>query len=296
MNFRPSKAQGLSAIAVVATMLSLATPSSAGPVFSSASYTSAVSFGDALFGTTMTIAFDGTNYWSTSGGSSGGDRYAQYNSSGGLISTYSPGLDFRSVFSNSSGDVFARAYADNTIYMQSSPGVFAPSGVTLDGSAFDNSQDQSSVVLNGPETELIALNDNGVVRRWTLAGASLASTNLVGWTGSENNYPRNRGIAAAGNYWFTLNDGVLSAWDSSSGARLDQTTLTGLGSGFDTNFSLSYANGMIFAVTDAHDQWLGFNVGAFGGPEPSVPAPAALVLLGFGLLGLGAMRRNRTQI
>src|SRR5689334_24847318 len=43
---------------------------------------------------------------------------------GNLQATYAPGLDFRSVFTDPAGNLFARTYASSIIYRQISPGVF----------------------------------------------------------------------------------------------------------------------------------------------------------------------------
>src|SRR5262249_27551808 len=68
-----------------------------------AQYPVGFSFSNALFPTTMTLAFDGTHYWSCSGGTTDGERLAQYDLSGNLIARFAPGLDFRSVFADAHG-------------------------------------------------------------------------------------------------------------------------------------------------------------------------------------------------
>src|ERR1019366_8684814 len=62
----------------------------AGPVFSSGSCTAGFTFTDALGpgGTTMAVAYDGVSYWSASGGSPDGTRYAQYSGAGAVVGTY----------------------------------------------------------------------------------------------------------------------------------------------------------------------------------------------------------------
>ncbi|MBL8820433.1 MAG: PEP-CTERM sorting domain-containing protein [Planctomyces sp.] len=253
--------------------------------FSSPNYSADVVFQDRLDSTTMTLAFDGTHYWSTSGGSSFGTREAQYNSGGSLVATFAPGLDFRSVFTDSSGDVFARQYNNSTIYKQTSPGVFS-AHVVLAG-AID---DQSSVVLNGNGTEYIAL-DSGTVNRWNTSGTALSSISLIGWgsVAGETNYPANRGIAAVGDSWLTYSDGTLSMWDS-LGNRTGQTTLIGAGTTFDSHFSLSYANGRVFIVDEAGGNWRGYDVGLSSSP---VPEPGSIALWGLGALGAMFARRKR---
>lgn len=208
--------------------------------------------------TTMPIAFDGTNYWSTHGGVSGATNLARYNASGVLLARYAVNLDLRSVFTDPSGGLYARAYANPKIYRQTSPGVFVDSGVTLTGSTLDN---QSSVVLNGAATEYIAMNA-GVVSRWSTNGAYLGSVNLLGFgsIASENTFPQNRGLAAAGGFWLTYNGGgILSIWDA-AGNRLLQSTLSGAGVSSDSSFSFSYCNDKVFIVDVATGLWRGFDV------------------------------------
>ena len=258
----------------------------AGPVFSSGSYTAGFTFTDALGpgGTTMAVAYDGVSYWSASGGSPDGTRYAQYSGAGAVVGTYAPGLDFRSVFTDASGNVYAREYA-SSIYLQTSPGVFI-SDLDLSGGSLDA---QSAVVRNPALGEYDAMS-SGTVSRWDLSGNYLGAVTLAGFGGAENTYPQSRGLAVASNNWLTYDGaGTLSAW-SFGGARLDTTTLIGAGTSFDSDFSLSYANGMVFIVDEAGGTWSGFDVGLNGS---AVPEPSAFVLIGFGLLGIAGWRRVR---
>lgn len=258
----------------------------AGPIFSDSSYSDDISFTDVLGSTSMTLAYDGTNYWSTSGGSVGGVRYAQYDSSGNATSTYSPGIDFRSVFTDDSGNVYARGYASSTIYQQSSPGVFN-SYSTLSGGILDS---QSSVVMN-EDGEFVAM-INGVVSIWDATGNFSLSFSLDGYTGG---YPQNRGIAVADNYLFTYFDQTLTAWDY-SGNLLDQTTLLNAGTSFDSYFSLSYANDHIFVVDQNGQTWRGYDVGLSGVPAPTpVPEPGTLALLTLAAAGIGFTRKRKLR-
>lgn len=287
-----AKNLSMATVGAVSIAVGFGTSAQAGILFAP-SYNASTIFTDGLGETSMTIAYDGTNYWSSSGGNVGGNRYAQYDGSGNLLATYAPGLDFRSVFTDASGNVYARQFANPTIYKQTAPGVFAPSGVSLTGGTLD---DQSSVVFNGLGTEYVA-NGFGTVSRWDTSGNSLGSVSLSGFgsVSGESDYPAGRGIAAAGNYWLTYNgNGILSAWDF-AGNRVDQTTLVGAGTSFDSKFSLSYANGKVFVVDNPGGSWRGYDVGL--SQTTPVPEPTAtLGLLAIGALGAtSALKRKNNQ-
>jgi len=68
------------------------------------------------------------------------------------------------------------------------------------------------------------------------------------------------GIAAAGGYWLTYSNRMLSAWDT-DGNRVDTTELLNAGTSFDAHFSFSYANGMVFIVDGPGGSWRGYDVG-----------------------------------
>jgi hypothetical protein len=154
--------------------------------------------------------------------------------------------------------LLARAFDTNVLYRQTSPGVFVPSTITLNGGTLDP---QSSVVLNGAGTEFDALSA-GMVSRWDTNGVYLGSVSLIGFgnlTG-ENTYPQNRGLAAMGNLWLTYNDAdILSIWDT-NGNRIAQLSLAGAGAISDSAFSFSYANGKVFIDDAAGGRWRGFDL------------------------------------
>jgi hypothetical protein len=229
-------------------------------VFPNPSYTASKTFTDKLTATSMTLAWDGTRYWSSSGGSSSGNRYAQYDSNGGLVSTYAPGLDFRSIFTagGNGTPVYARQYNSAQIYKQSSPGTFG-NAVALAGGTLDL---QAAVVFNSAGTEFVE-NDYGTINRWNANNATFIGTvSLATWgtLNSENGYPQGRGVATASGFYLTYSNGTLSAW-SVAGRRVATTVLTGAGTTFDSHFSLSYANGMVWVVDVAGGTWRGYNVG-----------------------------------
>ena len=63
--------------------------------------------------------------------------------------------------------------------------------------------------------------------------------------------------------------------------------MLGSGGGFDTEFSLSYANDMVFLIDGAYGTWRGYDLGI-----SSVPEPATTWLLGMGIGLIGLSRRK----
>ncbi|MBM4164453.1 MAG: hypothetical protein FJ222_08435 [Lentisphaerae bacterium] len=228
---------------------------------SQASYDAAVTFTDRLSSTTMTLTYDGTHYWSCSGGSSSGYRLAKYTAAGAWVQSFQPNVDWRSVYSqNGNGTpVYGRGFSSSQILIMNGDGTFA-NHITLVGGSLNS---QSSVVLDDTGDELIAFNA-GTVTRWNAAtGALIGTVTLDGFgtLNGENDYPQNRGIIKRAGFYLTYaGPCVLTAWDA-DGNRVSSTTLTGAGTSFDSYFSLSYANGMVFIVDNAGGLWRGYNVG-----------------------------------
>ena len=260
-------------VAVVSTSGCDASGSAVVPIITGFSTHPNVVFTDVLASTTMGLTFDGTNYWSCSGGGPTGVRLASYSLTGVMVTNYSPGLDFRSLFIGPGGIVMARAFNTNAIYEMTNPGAFAPSGVTLSGGALSS---QDAVVLNGAGTEFDVIN-SGVISRWSTNGSYLGTVNLTGFgtVPGENVYPQNRSLAAMDNLWLTYNGtNLVSIWDT-SGNRLTELTLPGTGTNFDSQYSFSYANRKVFIVDKAGSSWRGFDlysaarVAVYGAPAVS---------------------------
>jgi len=279
------KTKKLATLMATVMLAACSTAAYAGPVFSSSNYNTSNTFTDALDSTTMTVAFDGSSYWTSSGGYRYATNLAQYTAGGNLLGTYVPGLDMRSVFTDASNNVLARQFADNTIYQQTSPGNFS-SLLTLNGGYLDA---QSAVVKDGSNYVALA---GGTVSQWDAAGNYVGAVTLNGMNGSEASYPQGRGMATAGGYWLTYdgNTGMLSAWDH-SGNRVDSTMLNGAGNSFDSNFSLSFANNEVWVVDAAHQTWRGYDVGLAAAPVPE-PETYAMLLGGLSVMALLARRRK----
>ncbi|MBW8816189.1 MAG: PEPxxWA-CTERM sorting domain-containing protein [Caulobacterales bacterium] len=270
---------------IVVGVAAIAGPASAGSVFGAASYNSSFNLNSDVQGSTSAgAAFDGTSYYTVSGGYDG-SPIAKLNASGTITAgPTSTGLDFRSVFTNAAGNVFARAYADATIYEQSSFGVFSAL-TTLQGGL----DDQEQVVLTSDGTHYVG-NDNGVLQFWDLTGAVTGTVALGG--SFDTGYPQGRSVSIFGNYALNYSNGVLSAYNLSTGALADQTTLVGAGTDFNSLYGQSYANGYFFVPTSGGNTFVGYKIDGGAAPEP---AAWALMIGGFGLAG-GALRRRRTAV
>jgi hypothetical protein len=99
---------------------------------------------------------------------------------------------------------------------------------------------------------------------------------------------QNRGVAGAGDYWFTYSNGFVSAWDA-GGNRVDQATLTGAGTSFDSHFSFSYANGRFWIVDAPGGAWRGFPFDAAPLALGSIPTlgDTGIVLLALAIAAAG---------
>lgn len=281
--------------------------------FASSSYSASKSFGATpLVGTTMTLAHSSTTgYWASSG-CCGGLDLANYDNDGNLLATYSNTFDFRSLMADATGTIYARMYADHRIYRMDAPNMFT-TYIGLELPIYE----QSSVTFNSAGTEFIALFD-GAVHRWNLAGQSLGFTTLVGFGDDdcEDSYPQNRGVVAAGGYYFTVDGGCggnerVFAWSESTGQRTGDALLLSSGNNqYNTNFSLSYADGLLWLVDDNGGTWRGydFGVGSEGIPgalppqvrDPNLPPevtpePASIALVATGLAGFALAIRRRRQ-
>ncbi len=226
--------------------------------FSQTSYSAVMTFKDQLASSTMGIAWDGTNLWSCSGGSSNGERLAQYTASGSLVKKYSPGIDFRSVYTKGDGNnlLWARGYASMIVRVQTSPGVFG-NNVKLAGSI----DSQGAVVWDDKSSNFVAHKD-AIVYRWMSSGAALTTLSLSGYgtQNNESNGPQDSNVAAAGGYYLTYSEGVLSAWYS-QGSRVDTTKLTSAGTSSDSHYGFSYAQGKVWVIDNGGGTWRGYDVG-----------------------------------
>jgi 6-phosphogluconolactonase (cycloisomerase 2 family) len=226
--------------------------------FGAASYDAAFTFSDPamMSGTRMTVAWDGTNYWTSAGGFVA-TNLASVDVDGNVVAYYNPGFDNRSYFTKGDGTspVYQRSYGDAQIHVESGPGVYV-NDVVLAGGVPD---DQSGVVWDDDNRYFIA-HSYGTVTRWDETGAYVDSVILGDWgnQGTEAFGIQGRGIAWACGYFYTYSDGILSAWDV-DGNRVATTTLNGASTGGDAYYSYSIANGMFFVSDGTFGLWRGYD-------------------------------------
>ncbi len=256
----------------------------AGPVFNAGSYSaSGLALTSTASDSLMGLAYSGGHYYAVSGGTTSSPEQ-EYSASGTTVggpTAPTPGIDFRSAFTDASGNVYVRGYNSNVIYKQTSFGNFQ-SYVTLSGTL----DPQEVVVLNGAGTGYIG-NDNGVVQEWDLAGNLTGTVTLQSF---DTSYPQGRAIAAFGNYWLNYDSGVLTAYDPITGAAVDSATLVGAPTGTLAYLSETYANGYFWLEDSATNAYQSYQIGV---PAADVPEPAPFAVLAFGAGALAFARRQK---
>lgn len=272
-------ARGGAFAAVTAVVAAIAIPAAAeaatGIVFGASSYTSSMTLVSPIqsYQASSVTAYNGGYIMGTAGGA--GRPLYQYNSSGTYTGTLAGGgLDDRSLFTDTSGTLYARQYADNRILKWN--GTSFVTQVTLQGTLGT----QAGVYLNSAGTGYIGL-DNNTLRTWNLDG-TVSNTIPVSLSGIN--------VGILGNYLLMFSSGTLSAYDMNSWTLADQTTLVGA----TDSFFQSYSNGYFFAADPANStRMMAYQVGPASSAS-AVPEPASWVMMigGFGMVGAG-MRRRR---
>lgn len=222
-----------------------------------------ITFRDGLFGRdafhTMGLAWDGCHYISVSGGNTDGNRLAFYSKNGTLMQLYSPGLDFRSIFTTATrhhrhSHVMVRLFGNNTLLRMREPDLFKLS-VTLNTSL----DSQSHVVPSACYGTYMALMFGGRVDFWNRQGEWLNSIMLqdYGQVLGENQYPAYTNIVAFEHQLITLANSEASVWNC-NGTRIARVRLDDVEGTYDIYWSLSVANGLLWLVDEQSRMFRGY--------------------------------------
>lgn len=238
-------------------------------------------FNDASGLTPISADNDGTWIYTVSGGSMDGDRLARHFLDGTLDQTFAPGIDFRSIFTDNSGNLYAKEFGTGSIYSMTQNGV--PTFLYT----LNDPQSQSSASFNADDTELYT-RDGSTIRRYDSGtGAFLGSFELMGLIGDELETPAawQMETSRSGRI-FTYAAGLVSEWDT-NGNRIGTANIpiSGDPGGFNTTWSFAVGgDDNIYLYSDASQTWKVWNVG--------IPTPGTLALLA--IAGLAGRRRRRS--
>ncbi len=203
------------------------------------------------------IAYSSSSYWSVSGGSSAGIKLTQHDALGAIQNQYSPGIDFRSLFTKGTDStLFTRGFDSSDILRQDSPGVFTTE-TTLSGGTID----EQSMVAYDHVNNLYVANDRGTISRWDDSGNFVDTVSLHGfgsdYPGEELDFQGLTIAVSTKGYYLTYYNQRLSVW-SDSGQRLWTTILTGSDASLTAYVSFSFTidaqNGWVW-IADSSNNW-----------------------------------------
>jgi hypothetical protein len=223
-------------------------------------------FRDVSGATPISADNDGTWIWTASGGSPDGQRLARYFQDGSPDQSFAPNIDFRSLYVDNSGQLYAKEFGIGAIFSISQTGV--PTFLY----DLNDPEAQSAASLNGDDTELYTMSAP-TLRRYNAAnGAFIGSVNLSGMAGDELAFPQAWQMETNGaGRILTFANGVVSEWDL-SGTRIGQCTVpVGTPTGFDTNWSFGVgSDDLVYVFNENNAHWEAYDVG-IGGPVAVEP-------------------------
>jgi hypothetical protein len=164
------------------------------------------------------VAWDGTNFWFSSGGASGGTRLVRTDQAFGNATPFVPNKDFRSLFTKGDGTtaIFASEFNSSIITRQTSPGVFA---TEVTRATFVSSQ--LAVAWDESSEEYIG-RSSATLHRFDSTGAAVGTVTLA-------SAPSGTGVAACRSGYLTYDSSgpTLRQHDKTTGAVTGTVTLTG---------------------------------------------------------------------
>ena len=196
--------------------------------------------------TTMSVAYSNGDYYVAYGGGATAPLL-EVAPNGTILNQAppSPAIDFRSLFTDASGDIFARGGSGNVIYEETGGfGQFSALPFTLNETLGYALNPQEQVVLDYTTGHLIG-NDNGTVTEWSSQTGSIIETvTLNGYTPST--YGSSSNIADYDGHWYTYSQGVVTEWDPNTGNAIASQTVPGVNPANTSDYGFGIANGYLF--------------------------------------------------
>ena len=218
-----------------------------------------IDFPDAIPMHNMSIASDGTFYYTSNGGNAGYGQINTYNLSGVLQHSTPCYLDMRAIFWNfADSHLYAKAYGGDLYRVDPASGATT----LIHSGIFAYAQSSPALSLDG---QTLIEHESGTVRFISFQTGQLISTLTGFYFGS---YPSNETVGVSCNWIFTWDGTMVHVYDFAGNPVESYTIPNG-----HYGFSLKFVNGLLFASDDgggATGHWYGYDVGA--APSPTEPA------------------------
>lgn len=207
--------------------------------------------------TPMSAENDGTFIWTASGANNFGQRLTRHLQDGTVDLSFATGIDFRSLYADNFGQLFAKAFGSGNVYS------LTQSGIPTLLYTLSDPDPQSSASLNADDTQLYTRSGSTIRRYDAGSGGFLGQFTLIGMTPAELGFPDRIQMETndAGRI-FTYSNGVVSEWDL-SGARIGTSTIPiATPTAFNTEWSFSVGNDNVVYLFNNHTMtWESYDIG-----------------------------------
>jgi hypothetical protein len=204
---------------------------------------------------------DGSYIYTVSGGNTSGFRFARYLLDGTVDHIYESGIDFRTLFTNNNGELFAKGF----VWYDQPAQIFS---LTIDGEptflfTLNVGHSHASAGFNADDTEIYT-RDGTTMRRFSAAdGSYLGLFTLQGMSAQELEFPADFQMETnpAGRI-FTYAVGVVSEWNL-DGQRIGTCTIPiDTPDGFETTWSFAVGgDSRVYLLNDDTERWEVYDIG-----------------------------------
>ncbi len=241
----------------------------------------------------MSLTFDGTNYWTITGGY-GPFKVTKYDNAGNSIGQWGIDLDGRSVaYNQGDGKLYVKDYGTNSLYVLGN--ISGTDYLYAAVPGFTNKfQDLQSKIAISPDGQYVYDALNGNVRKYELStGNNVENITLEGYAGG---FPEAFQIGTDGTYLFALKNTTVMAYNM-SGSFVK--AIPGLANDlFYTQWSYSNTDNRIWVFDVANGEqngvWKGYNI--YGEEEPTNAPMFPMAAMPLGIMAaslVGAYRMAR---